>query len=178
MWVDRNFSFSYPKGLYEVQDLTYAAPQRRTGSDQVTENPLKAEVRSEDGQQRINVVVSQAAALKRTLFQVTDISQLGDPKAVARLLLPPGATVLSYATEAVPQPPKDTGTVLGVIERDPVNYYSYEVVLLDGTHLQMTAAALLGRIYVLGASAPEALWRECGPALQEVARSFRLRYRV
>ncbi len=55
---------------------------------------------------------------------------------------------------------------------------SYEVVLLDGTHLQMTAAALLGRIYVLGASAPEALWRECGPALQEVARSFRLRYRV
>lgn len=39
-------------------------------ADQVTENPLKAEVRSEDGQQRINVVVSQAAALKRTLFQV------------------------------------------------------------------------------------------------------------
>lgn len=36
----------------------------------MTENPLKAEVRSEDGQQRINVVVSQAAALKRTLFQV------------------------------------------------------------------------------------------------------------
>lgn len=178
---------------------------------------------------------------------------------MARLLLPPGAAVLSYTAEAVPQPPKDTGTVLGVIERDPVNYYrrgghgdllpglasvlfavcncagtvvwaplpragqatplppaccglcwdevhdgresaqalpfqlasprpaapastlavrSYEVVLLDGTHLQMTAAALLGRIYVLGASAPEARWQECGPALQEVARSFRLRYRV
>ena len=52
------------------------------------------------------------------------------------------------------------------------------MVLLDGTHLQMTAAALLGRIYVLGASAPDARWQECGPALREVARSFRLRYRV
>jgi len=56
-------------------------------------------------------------------MQVTDISQLGDVRSVARLLLPPGATVISATSESVPQPPKDTGTVLGVIERDPVNYY-------------------------------------------------------
>lgn len=42
---------------------------------------------------------------------------------MARLLLPPGAAVLGYTTESVAQPSKDTGTVLGVIERDPVNYY-------------------------------------------------------
>lgn len=70
----------------------------------------------------VTLLFKPPCSCKRCL-QVTDISQLGDPKAVARLLLPPGATVLSYATEAVPQPPKDTGTVLGVIERDPVNYY-------------------------------------------------------
>jgi hypothetical protein len=42
-----------------------------TLADQVVENPLKAEVRSGDEQQRINVVVRQATALKRTLLQVT-----------------------------------------------------------------------------------------------------------
>jgi hypothetical protein len=40
-------------------------------ADQVVENPLKAEVRSSGGEQRINVVVRQAAAYQRTLLQVT-----------------------------------------------------------------------------------------------------------
>ena len=52
-----------------------------------------------------------------------DISLLGEPKEVARLLLPPGATVVGLASTKVAQPPKDTGTVLGTIERDPVTYY-------------------------------------------------------
>lgn len=37
----------------------------------MAENPLKAEVRGEGGQQRINVVVKQTTAFKRTLLQVT-----------------------------------------------------------------------------------------------------------
>ena len=64
------------------------------------------------------------SALLSTCSQVTDIAQLGDPKAVARLLLPAGATVLSVSAATVAQPPKNTGTVLGVIERDPVTYYT------------------------------------------------------
>ena len=35
------------------------------------ENPLKAEVRSADDEQRINVVVKQSTTFKRTLLQVT-----------------------------------------------------------------------------------------------------------
>lgn len=31
--------------------------------------------------------------------------------------------VLGIQSVSVTQPPKDTGTVLGVIERDPVNYF-------------------------------------------------------
>lgn len=174
-WVDRTFSFSYPPGLIEVLDLSYAAPPRRAGADSMTENPLKAEVRSKDGVQRINVAVSQAATLKRTFTSVTDISQLGDPKAVARLLLPPGAVVVSVSSEAVPQPPRNSG--LGMIERDPVCYYRYEVVMPDRTHLQLAAAAQLGRVYVLGGQVPEERWAECGAALRETAKSFRLRYK-
>ena len=175
---------------------------------------------------------------------------LGDSRSVAKLLLPAGATVLDVEQITVEQPPRDTGTVLGVIQRDPVNYYrcgvaalfvassavalfgvllllplrllrlllprlvlleysaccplpvthvcppckvskqfciprhtgfppccSYEVLLADRTHLQMTAAAQLGQLYVLGASVPDSQWAECGAGLKEAARSFRLRYR-
>ena len=51
------------------------------------------------------------------------------------------------------------------------------MLLADGTHLQMTAAAQLGQLYVLGASVPDSRWAECGAGLKEAARSFRLRYR-
>ena len=170
------------------------------------ENPLKAEVRSEDEEQRINVVVKQSTTFKRTLLQVTggrrqrcwvpvlggrggvgraadhagaragaalvsalpgtcnlwqswhapghvkaetqcthprcllglpllapcflsfllpgaDITMLGDSRSVAKLLLPAGARVLDVEQLTVEQPPRDTGTVLGVIQREPVNYY-------------------------------------------------------
>ena len=48
---------------------------------------------------------------------------LGDSRSVAKLLLPAGARVLDVEQITVEQPPRDTGTVLGVIQRDPVNYY-------------------------------------------------------
>ena len=35
----------------------------------------------------------------------------------------PNPQVLGIESVSVAQPPKDTGTVLGVIERDPVNYF-------------------------------------------------------
>lgn len=58
-----------------------------------------------------------------------DITLLGDIKEVSRLLLPPGAAVLASGAVAVAQPPRDTGTVLGVIQRDPVTYYRWAVLL-------------------------------------------------
>ncbi|KAI3426294.1 hypothetical protein D9Q98_008667 [Chlorella vulgaris] len=182
-WVDRNFSFSYPPGFKEVADLSYAMPPKPTSgspTDQVVENPLKAEVRSSGGEQRINVVVRQAAAYQRTLLQVTDISQLGDARKVAKLLIPPGAVVAGVTSTAVAQPPRDTGTVLGVIERQPVTYYTYDLLLPDpaATRVQLTAAAQLGRLYVLAASAPGQEWGEAGPLLREAALSFRVRYKI
>lgn len=55
---------------------------------------------------------------------------------------------------------------------------SYEVLLPDRTHLLLAAAAQLGRLYLLAATAPDAQWGECGAELRETALSFRLRYRV
>jgi hypothetical protein len=98
---------------------------------------------------------------------------------VAKFLVPPGAVVASASVTAVPQPARDTGTVLGLIERDPVSYYNYELVLPDEeqTHVRLAAAAQLGRLYVLAASAPGSEWEAAAPALREAAASFRLRYK-
>ncbi len=54
---------------------------------------------------------------------------------------------------------------------------SYEVLLPDRSHLQLTAAAQLGRLYVLAASAPDEQWGASGAALKQAALTFRLNYR-
>ncbi len=60
-------------------------------------------------------------ALRR--LQITDISQLGTPQQVAQLVLPRDVRVLSTVVSKTALPPKDTGTVLGVVDRDPVTTY-------------------------------------------------------
>jgi hypothetical protein len=55
------------------------------------------------------------------LLQVSDVSQLGDPIAVAQLVLPRGSTLLATATQQVPQPPKETP--LGLVDIPPQNYF-------------------------------------------------------
>jgi hypothetical protein len=55
------------------------------------------------------------------LLQVNDISQLGDPIEVAKLILPRGSTLLATATQQVPVPPKTTP--VGDVELPPQTYY-------------------------------------------------------
>ena len=47
---------------------------------------------------------------------------------MASLIFPPGARLLSVATETFPLPPRDTGTPLGVLERQPMAVYRWAVV--------------------------------------------------
>ena len=56
-------------------------------------------------------------------MQITDISQLGTPQQVAQLVLPRDVRMLNTAVSKTALPPKDTGTVLGVVEREPVTTY-------------------------------------------------------
>lgn len=55
-------------------------------------------------------------------LQVNDISQMGDPVAVATLILPRGSRLLATATEQVPQSPKVTP--VGQLELPPRTYYT------------------------------------------------------
>ena len=105
---------------------------------------------------------------------MTDISKLGTPKEVIELLLPPTTKVLAASVKVYPQPPRDTGTVVGVIERDPVQIYRYEVILPTGQHAEVAVGALLGRVLLLGASTEESEWQRQGPALRTIADTFKL----
>ena len=64
--------------------------------------------------------------------QITDISQFGTPQQVAQLVLPRDVRLLSTAVSKTPLPPKDTGTVLGVVEREPVTTYRRAVPCTTG----------------------------------------------
>ncbi|GAB4817177.1 hypothetical protein N2152v2_004223 [Parachlorella kessleri] len=162
-YVARDFSFAYPPSLKVIEEDLFAVREARPRStlDAPVDNPLKAQLVSEDGQQRVSVVL-------------TDISQWGSPKDVARLLLPPGAAVASYSVTSIPQPPRETGTVFGAIKRDPVNLYRYEVLLPDQSQVSMSVGAQKGQVYVLGASALKSQWQQHGAELQQCAETFRL----
>jgi hypothetical protein len=132
-------------------------------------------LRSPSGAGHVTVISQQAAKLKQTLLQVTDVSQLGTPEEVARLVLPPGSRVARAEVLLVPQPPRDTGSVLGTIERPDRQLYRYEVLLPGGGGRgEVSVGVQLGRVLLLGAVAPEEAWELEGPALREIADSFKL----
>ena len=56
-------------------------------------------------------------------LQITDIAQFGTPEQVASLVLPRDVRMLGTAVTRTALPPKDTGTVLGVVDRDPITTY-------------------------------------------------------
>eukprot|EP00878_Enallax_costatus_P024693 GHUV01026372.1.p1 GENE.GHUV01026372.1~~GHUV01026372.1.p1 ORF type:complete len:207 (+),score=45.90 GHUV01026372.1:188-808(+) len=86
-------------------------------------SPVLARFESPNGgPEVISIITRKASALKQTLLQVNDITQMGDPIAVASLIVPRGSRLLAKATEEVPQPPKETP--VGQIELPPRTYYT------------------------------------------------------
>ncbi len=106
--------------------------------------------------------------------QLNDISQYGDLQEVANLLLPRGSRVVGAERKTVQRPPRDTGTIRGVVTPPPDTVYRYEVLLNNGLHVSVAVAAVKGKVYLMGASAPNDQWREAGPLLVAAADSFQL----
>lgn len=62
---------------------------------------------------------------------MTDISQYGDIAAAQSVLVPPGCKVVDKSTFKVPQPPRNTGTLAGVVKVPPSTIYRYRRHLFD-----------------------------------------------
>ena len=118
--------------------------------DRRKQNVVRAEVVSPDQSITISVIQQQAAKIKQSLFQITDIKQLGSIDEVARLILPPGTKILDSSVRKFELPSKDTGTVIGVIDRDPVLVYRYSASLSNGARSEIAAGIILGRVLLLG----------------------------
>jgi len=169
-YIARDFIVRYPTTFVVIGDSeSLDVPQGRP-----RENPVRIELRSETGSGRVIVIQQQASKLKQTLFQITDITQLGTLEEVGRLLLPEGSKLLAGNVVSFPQAPRDTGTALGIIEREPIHQYRYQAVLRDGVRAEVAVGVILGRVLLLGATAPEAQWTEEGPVLTAIADSFKM----
>lgn len=180
IFVAVEFSLALPPGFKETAVLPpkpaatrpgFGSFERQVGAAPVS--PVKARFVSENGAQ-LSVVVRPAAEIKPTFLQVTDISQYGDIAAAQSVLVPPGCKVVDKSTFKIPQPPRNTGTLAGVVKVPPSTIYRYEFVTGGGVHAVMAAAASKGQVYVAGGFAPNAQWQASAPALRQAVQSFKL----
>lgn len=171
-FIDRDYLFRYPSGEYVV--IEESAEGKLAPGTMRSENPIRVELKEVNGKAKVTVVQEQAARLKQTLFQITDIAQFGSAQETARLVFPPGTKVMSAKSLEFPQPAKDTGTVLGKIERDPLHVYRYQVRLPNNDLGEVAVGIILGRVLLLGASASEENWEDQSSTLKKIADSFKL----
>lgn len=170
LFIDNDYELQVPSNYaYLATEI-----QRVERGPQPERSPVLGRFEAPNGQPGlITILTRRAQAFKQTLLQVTDISQLGEPIAVAQLLLPRGSTLLATATQQVPQPPKETP--LGLVEIPPQNYFLFEFTTNTGLHVAMAAAAKKGSVLICGASTTKEQWAQAGPVLSRVVKSFRLR---
>ena len=55
--------------------------------------------------------------------QLTDVAQLGSVEEVTKLIVPPGSQVLAREAAKKALPPRDTGTIRGVVQLPPQTAY-------------------------------------------------------
>ena len=107
--------------------ITWLARERgERGRGVVTaESPIKARFVSPATGGDLTVLVQDATRIRPTFMQLSDIGQWGDAAAVAGLLLPRGTRVLASAVDTTQLPPRDTGTLVGVVQPPPQTLYRH-----------------------------------------------------
>lgn len=127
--------------------------------ERAKEKPFAARFASPDRQEVLSVVIRQASQLRLSFFETKDISDFGSLKEVAGIFVPAGSKILSarIMNSADTQVPR--------------KYYLYEFVSKD-KRVAMSAAAAAGRVYVVGAMAPQSRWKDVGITLRSAAASF------
>jgi hypothetical protein len=122
----------------------------------------------------ITVLVRRAQTLRRTLLQLSDLSEYGPAADVAPLLMPKGAALVASA--AVEEPRGTRTTPLGEVELPPRTYYLYDFTTPAGLRVAMAAAAQKGNVYVCGVSAELGRWDDqAREAAARVVRSFKIK---
>lgn len=173
LFIARDFLFAYPRGWRVLEDTENGDSM----SDRRRQNVVRGEVVSPDGVVTVSVIQQQASKLKQSLFQITDLAQLGTAEEVSKLVLPPGTRVDSMVTRRYPVPSKDTGiSAVGVIERDPITVYRYSARLSNGVRSEIAVGILLGRVLILGAGYAEGMGeqQQNSQVCKAIADSFKI----
>eukprot|EP01026_Neomeris_dumetosa_P036527 TRINITY_DN29500_c1_g1_i2.p1 TRINITY_DN29500_c1_g1~~TRINITY_DN29500_c1_g1_i2.p1 ORF type:complete len:275 (-),score=16.01 TRINITY_DN29500_c1_g1_i2:225-1016(-) len=135
-------------------------------------SPLRAQLEMPNDLGNIVVVTKDAFKLKQVLFQVQDISELGNPTSVAQLVLPPGIKMEKITVKTIKREAIDT--LLGPVDQKPQNVYRYAFVNPQGKHFLSAVAAAKGLVFVLAATGNEEKWDEVQKLMSIPVNSFRL----
>ncbi|KAG1671090.1 hypothetical protein FOA52_000762 [Chlamydomonas sp. UWO 241] len=174
--VDFDYFFDAPAG-FKFIDTNSEAPDRGPAPER---SPVRARFDSPDGKAIVSVLIRGAQTLKASLFQVSDVSMLGDVDEVAKLIIPRGSRLLktgSIVVESAKKRPEGLAEqVLGEVDVPPVSYFRYEFLTNTGVHVLMSVAAQRGRIYVASCqSSSQADWEAVRGVAEPSVLSFRLR---
>ncbi|XP_010494015.1 PREDICTED: uncharacterized protein LOC104771218 [Camelina sativa] len=153
------FAIRVPPDFEDVNEPEDYSAGLSLYGDKAKPKTFAARFQTPDGSEVLSVVIRPSNQLKITFLEATDISDLGSLKTAARLFVPGAATIYAARTIKV----KEEGGLR--------NYYFYEFGR-DEERIALVASVNRGKVYIVGAAAPESKWKDDELKLRSAAISF------
>ncbi|GMH33209.1 hypothetical protein BSKO_01043 [Bryopsis sp. KO-2023] len=163
--------------LVRIETVAYAlqvpTTYQKLADNGGTDSELILRFKSPSGKQSASLVRREAASVKPTFLQLSDISQYGSLEQVASIVVPRSGREVSGEMETFPQMPFDTRTPRGIVQQPDLTIYRYKFTLADGK-VALAVGALRGKVYYWGISATPEEWEAEKEKITRMWRSFRL----
>ncbi|KAG6544209.1 hypothetical protein Mapa_014409 [Marchantia paleacea] len=155
------FALRIPPGYQDVLDPLNEEALNSLYGERAKDRPFAARFASPDRDEILSVVIKPASQMQLSFYQAMDIKDFGSIKDAATKFVPGGSKLVAARI------------INSTKSRVPRTYYLYEFVARD-KHVAMSAGVAGGRVFVLGATAPESKWKDAGNKLRLAASSFYL----
>ncbi|BBN16384.1 hypothetical protein MPTK1_7g05810 [Marchantia polymorpha subsp. ruderalis] len=155
------FALRIPPGYQDVLDPLNEEALNSLYGERAKDRPFAARFASPDRDEILSVVIKPASQMQLSFYQAMDIKDFGSIKEAAPKFVPGGSKLVAARI------------INSTKSRVPRTYYLYEFVARD-KHVAMSAGVAGGRVFVMGATAPESKWKDAGNKLRLAASSFYL----
>ncbi|KAL2610834.1 hypothetical protein R1flu_022526 [Riccia fluitans] len=155
------FALRIPPGYQDILDPLDEEALNSLYGERAKDRPFAARFASPDRDEVLSVVIKPASQMQLSFFEAMDIKDFGTIREAAPKFVPGGAKLVAAKI------------INSTKSRVPRTYYMYEFLAKD-KHVALSAGVAGGRVFVLGATAPESKWKETGEKLRSAALSFYL----
>eukprot|EP00249_Psilotum_nudum_P000315 c11405_g1_i1 orf=511-1359(-) len=153
----KGFEISVPPHFEDILEPEVFSSGSSLYGERAKPKSFVARFASPDRSEILSVVIRPASQLKLSFFETKDITDIGSIKEAANIFVPAGAKLCVAHTIKSADSPR--------------TYYFFEF-LSQQTHIAMEAAASGGKVFVVGAIAPQSKWKDDGKMLRSAAFSF------